>query len=62
MLVVVGSADEAFVAGEFETAVTAYSNGEVHVINGENHNSIVESATAMTIIETWLGKTVISEQ
>ncbi|MCB9007312.1 MAG: alpha/beta fold hydrolase [Ardenticatenaceae bacterium] len=62
MLVVVGSADEAFVAGEFETAVTAHSDGEVHVIDGENHTSIVQSATAMTIIQTWLGKTVISEQ
>jgi alpha-beta hydrolase superfamily lysophospholipase len=54
MLVVVGSNDEAFVAGEFETAVTAHSSGEVHVIDGENHNSIVESAAAMAIIEGWL--------
>ncbi len=54
MLVVVGSNDEAFVAEEFETAVAAYSNGKVHVINGENHTSIVASATAMTIIENWL--------
>ncbi|MCB8975932.1 MAG: alpha/beta hydrolase [Ardenticatenaceae bacterium] len=62
MLVVVGSNDEAFVAGEFETAVTQYSSGEVHVIDGENHNSIVESAAALAIVEAWLGGTVISEQ
>ncbi|MFZ1398711.1 MAG: hypothetical protein WAS33_17525, partial [Candidatus Promineifilaceae bacterium] len=62
MLVVVGSNDEAFVAGEFETAVTSHSDGEVHVINGENHNSIVESDAALAIVEAWLGETVISEQ
>lgn len=54
MLVVVGSEDEAFVAGEYETAVTAHSAGEVHIINGETHTSIVESAAAMSIIEDWL--------
>ncbi|MEZ4592027.1 MAG: alpha/beta hydrolase [Chloroflexota bacterium] len=62
MLVVVGSNDEAFVAGEFETAVTAHSHGEVHVINGENHNSIVESDAALAIVEAWLGETVISNR
>ena len=62
MLVVVGSNDEAFVAGEFKTAVTAHSHGEVHVIDGENHNSIVESEAAMAIVEEWLDETVISEQ
>ena len=62
MLVVVGSNDEAFVAGEFATAVTAHSHGEVHVIDGENHNSIVESAEAMAIIETWLQDTQLVAQ
>jgi alpha-beta hydrolase superfamily lysophospholipase len=54
MLVVVDSNDEAFVADQFPIAITAYSDGEVHIINGENHNSIVESAEAMTVIENWL--------
>ncbi len=62
MLVVVGSNDEAFVAGEFATVVTAHSHGEVHVIDGENHNSIVESAEAMAIIETWLQDTQLAAQ
>ena len=57
MLVVVGSDDEAFVAGEYETAVSEYSDGEVHIVNGETHNSITESAAAMTIIKKWLGET-----
>ncbi len=62
MLVVVGRQDEAFVAGEFETAVTTHSHGEVHVIDGENHNSIVTSAPAMAIIETWLQDTQLAAQ
>ncbi|MBK8934288.1 MAG: hypothetical protein IPM76_18630 [Chloroflexi bacterium] len=60
MLVVVGRQDEAFVAGEFETAVTTHSDGEVHVIDGENHNSIVTSDAAMAIIETWLQDTQLA--
>jgi alpha-beta hydrolase superfamily lysophospholipase len=62
ILVVVGRSDEAFVADEFETAVNQYSDDEVHVIDGETHTSIVESAAAMTIIENWLGQTVISNR
>lgn len=54
MLVLVGSQDEAFVADQFPTAVSAYSDGEVHIIEGETHTSIVESPAAMTVIENWL--------
>ncbi|MAT96979.1 MAG: hypothetical protein CL608_07545 [Anaerolineaceae bacterium] len=57
LLVVVGSQDEAFVADQFPTAVSAYSDGEVHIIEGETHTSIVESAAAMTVIENWLAAT-----
>lgn len=60
MLVVVGSADEAFVAAEFATAVTAYSDGVVHVIDGENHTSIVESSAGMTIIADWLSRMLVA--
>ncbi|MFQ5401680.1 MAG: alpha/beta fold hydrolase [Anaerolineae bacterium] len=62
LLVVVGSGDEAFVAEEFPTAVTTYSDGEVYIIDGENHTSIVESAAAMTIIERWLDDTQLAAQ
>ena len=62
LLVVVGSEDEAFVADAFPTAVTAYSDGEAHIIDGENHTSIVESAAAMTLIERWLGDTQLAAQ
>lgn len=60
MLVVVGSHDEAFVAAQFPTAVTEYSNGEVHIIDGESHNSIVESTAAMAVIESWLDDTQLA--
>lgn len=60
LLVVVGSHDEAFVAEQFPTAVSAYSDGEVHVVPEESHNSIVESATAMTIIQNWLDDTQLT--
>lgn len=53
MLVVVGSHDEAFVAEQYPTAVTAYSDGKVHIIEGESHTSIVESTAAMTVVENW---------
>lgn len=60
MLVIVGSNDEAFVAAEYPTAVSEYSNGEVHIIDGENHNSILSSEPAMTIIESWLDETELA--
>lgn len=62
MLVVVGQNDEAFVAAEYPAAVTAHSSGQVHIIDGENHNSILDSAEALAVIEKWLGETVISKQ
>jgi alpha-beta hydrolase superfamily lysophospholipase len=62
MLVVVGSRDEAFVADRFPATVSQYSDGEVHVIDGANHNSILESAAAMTIIENWLDESQTAAQ
>jgi alpha-beta hydrolase superfamily lysophospholipase len=56
MLVVVGRNDEAFVADRFPAVVEEYSDGQVHIIDGESHYSIVESTTAMEIIERWLGE------
>lgn len=56
MLVVVGSHDEAFVADAFPTVVSQYSDGEVYIIDGATHTSIIESAAAMTIIENWLAE------
>ncbi|NKQ37815.1 MAG: hypothetical protein HF973_19665 [Chloroflexi bacterium] len=60
MLVVVGSEDEAFVADQFPAAITQYSDGEIHIIDGESHTSITESTTAMTLIENWLNETELA--
>lgn len=62
MLVVVGSNDEAFVAEQFPTAVTSYSDGAVHIVDGESHTTIVESAAAMTVVEDWLSDTQLATQ
>lgn len=62
MLVVVGRNDEAFVAAEYPAAVNAHSSGEVHIIDGETHNSILDSTEAMAVVETWLRKSGVSER
>ena len=54
MLVVVGSSDEAFVAAEYPEAVMENSDGVVNIVNGENHNSILQSNAAMVLIKGWL--------
>lgn len=56
----VGGNDEAFHADEYPAAVAAYSDGEVHLVQGESHTSIVESPTAMRIIENWLNETALA--
>lgn len=56
LLVVVGSADEAFVAGEFEPAVTKNSKGKVIVVDGATHNGIRHNAKAMDEVKKWFLK------
>lgn len=56
LLVVVGREDEAFVADAFDAAITAHSNGVVHVIDDENHTSILASEPAITLIADWLNQ------
>lgn len=54
MLIVVGSNDEAFVASEYPAAVAEFSHGEVHIIEGATHNSILENTIAMQEIQRWM--------
>jgi len=56
LLVVVGSADEAFVAGEFAPAVTKNSKGKVIVVDGETHNGVRHDAKAMDEVKKWFLK------
>jgi alpha-beta hydrolase superfamily lysophospholipase len=54
LLVLVGSNDEAFVADQYPIVIGNYSDGEVHIIPGETHTTIVESAAVMPFITKWL--------
>ncbi len=54
LLVLVGRNDEAFVAEQYPAAVAEFTTGEVHILAGENHNSIIASTAAMPLIATWL--------
>lgn len=60
LLVLVGRNDEAFLAGQFEPAVKQYSAGRVVVLEGESHNSICYSATAVAAAKNWLEKSGLS--
>lgn len=53
MLVLVGSADEAFVASEYKPAVEKFSKGKVVVLNGLTHSGIRHSKKAMEIAAKW---------
>lgn len=62
MLIVVGSNDEAFVASEYPAAVAEFSDGEVHIIEGENHNSILQSPAALTRIADWFSGPMLASK
>lgn len=53
LLVLVGSADEAFKASAFKDAVESNSSGRVHLIDGATHNGVLESSVAMSKINNW---------
>ncbi len=54
MLVLVGSNDEAFVAEQFPPTVTAHSDGEVLIIDGETHDGIYNNPAALAAAQTWM--------
>lgn len=56
LLVLAGSNDEAFAASEFDSVVKNNSDGDVFLIEGENHNSIRHSIKCMNIITEWVNK------
>ncbi len=53
-LVIVGRNDEAFVAEAFPKAFADTRDGEIYILDGETHGSIVESDPAMTLINQWI--------
>lgn len=54
LLVLVGSDDEAFHGEQYEPVVAAHSDGEVVLVDGETHNSILRSEEAMESVREWL--------
>lgn len=54
LLVIVGSDDEAFRGEQYEPVITAHSEGEVVLVDGETHDSILRSEEAMEAVREWL--------
>ena len=53
LLILVGSEDEAFIAAEYPPIIKAYSQGEVYIVEGTNHNGIRHHEKAMEKIHQW---------
>jgi alpha-beta hydrolase superfamily lysophospholipase len=56
LIVLVGGADEAFIASEYVPLFNAYSKGECHVIKDETHNGIRHNNKAFELIGLWAEK------
>ncbi|MEQ1554680.1 MAG: alpha/beta fold hydrolase [Ferruginibacter sp.] len=56
MLVLVGNKDEAFVAEAQQKAVLGNSKGEVKIIDGATHESILQSTLVFQLISKWFSK------
>lgn len=64
LLVLVGSNDEAFVAAQFPPTVTAHSDGEVIIFDGETHDGIYNNPSALAAAQAWMqanGFAVVTE-
>ena len=56
LLVIVGDRDEAFIATEFESVISAQTEtGSYHIIEGASHMGVVTGAAAIAVLQTWLG-------
>jgi len=56
LLVIVGTADEAFIAEEFPAAINQHSDAEVFLVTAATHNSIRHSKIAMNRVREWSRK------
>jgi pimeloyl-ACP methyl ester carboxylesterase len=54
LLVIVGKNDEAFRAENFPSVIGMHKHGETEVIDGESHNSILHSSTALNAVAAWM--------
>jgi pimeloyl-ACP methyl ester carboxylesterase len=53
MLVVVGENDEAFLAEEFPSVISAHVGGRTMIVPGESHDGVTESVTAFASVKQW---------
>jgi len=53
LLVIVGGDDELFVAENFEPFISAHSDGETIIVDGETHDGILHSRSAFSHIQAW---------
>ena len=56
MLVLIGGKDEAFDAEAEQKAILENSKGEVHIIDGATHESILHNSTSFQLITKWFSK------
>ncbi|MCB0215035.1 MAG: alpha/beta hydrolase [Chloroflexi bacterium] len=54
LLVLVGSNDEAFHGEQYGPVVTAHSDGDVEIVDGETHDGILRNEAAMAAVREWL--------
>jgi alpha-beta hydrolase superfamily lysophospholipase len=62
LLTLVGSSDEAFDANAFPKAMKHAEQAEVHVVDGQNHNGIRHSTTAMKHLTQWAKKHALLDE
>lgn len=56
MLVLIGNKDEAFVAEAQQNAILGNSKGEVQIIDGATHESILHNSISFQLITKWFSK------
>ena len=54
LVVIVGSHDEVFYVPGFAEVIEANSDGEVHLIDGATHQSVVNDPRSFEIVERWM--------
>jgi pimeloyl-ACP methyl ester carboxylesterase len=54
LLVVVGSADEAFIADQFEPVISQFTNVRVKLLSGVTHMGVVVSPKVRPVVKEWL--------
>jgi len=56
LLVVAGTADEAFLADQFEAVISKYAEGEVKLLPNVTHMGLVVGPEIRPVVKEWLQK------